>query len=201
MRHALKLSASVAVLAALAGAPALAQDGEVYGPTKFYSEGRAGAAFYDLDGVDTETGYSIAGAFGYRYTDTLRAEVELGYSQADFDETGVDGDISALTLMTFGYYDFNAQGTVRPYVGLGLGAANVNVDASTVFGNVDGDEWVFAYGARAGIETDLGFIPGATGSIGYRFTGLEDGEFRGAGLKGELQGDIHVIEAGIRIPF
>lgn len=73
----------------------------------------------------------FTGAFGWRFSENLRAELELAYHpdyaveehlSAMGTEIEVDAEISALSAMVNGYYDF-PMGNFTPYVGVGIGAS------------------------------------------------------------------------------
>jgi len=107
--------------------------------------------------VDFDIGWAGNIAAGYRFESGFRAEAEGGYHAADVDEVSGasgSGDADVWSVMGNLYYDFtlDADSTVRPYIGGGLGVAFVNFDGvSPVAGSViDEMDPAFAFQAMAG---------------------------------------------------
>lgn len=90
-----------------------------------------------LPSFDHDTGYTLGLAVGAAVTPNLSMELEYAYRKADFtvsdrdegDQT--DGDTSAKALMVNALYVFDGMGStgVQPYLGAGIGAANVEKSA------------------------------------------------------------------------
>jgi opacity protein-like surface antigen len=92
---------------------------------------------YRFDG-DVDAGGQGALAWGTAFGDGWRAEVALGYRSqkssgvlstgggAQFDFDG--GKVTAFSIDLNGYYDFSVAGPVRPYLGAGIGVAQVKTD-------------------------------------------------------------------------
>ena len=173
-----------------------------------------GAAFLedsDLEGngfdgeAEFDAGFVISGAAGYGFDGvalgTVRTEVEIAYRQNDLDQisafgvtvSGGDADVSALSGMANVALDVATGTIVEPYVFVGIGAANVNLESDDL--NVDEDDTVFAYQAGAG----LGFALTETITLftGYRFFGATDPEFEGV----DAEYRSHNFEAGVRVHF
>ena len=174
-----------------------------------YISGNLGAVILndsDLDdGVDTgefsyDTGFGFVAALGTSLQDDIRVEAELGYRKNDLDEIKVDGlgsgdidgDVTTVSLMGNAYYDFSTESSFSPYIGAGLGYANIEGDLDD-FG--DEDDNVFAYQLILG-----GSFPSSeTLSIDlqYRYFATEDPEFDG--LDSEYSS--HNILIGLRNSF
>ena len=124
-----------------------------------YVSGNLGAVIVEDsdidDGIDTgeftyDTGFGFVGALGSSLQNGGRVEAELGYRKNDLDElkvdglgkADVDGDITSLSLMGNAYYDISTEGSFSPYIGAGLGFANLEGDLDD-FGSED--DTVFAY--------------------------------------------------------
>ena len=174
-----------------------------------YISGNLGAVIVndsDLDdGVDTgefsyDTGFGFVAALGTSLQNDIRVEAELGYRNNDLDEIKVDGfgsgdidgDVTTTSLMGNGYYDFSTTGSFSPYIGAGVGYANVEGDLDD-FG--DEDDNVFAYqfilgGSFASSET-------LSVDLQYRYFATEDPDFDG--LDSEYQS--HNIMIGLRNSF
>jgi opacity protein-like surface antigen len=209
------------VLAASSAAHAQTQD------KNLYIEGRGGGTLVpDLEGsqlgVNFETeldiGWGVEGALGYNFPDNnFRAEAAFGYRQAAIDDLTfsggsvsslggkLDGDISAFTGMLNGYYDVDLGGRVTPYIGAGIGFANVTFDLDVsvpalVLTVVDDSDFVFAYQALAGIAWH--FAKNTALTIGYSYLGTIDPEFEDvSGTSFDLEYHSHNFMAGIRIGF
>lgn len=118
---------------------------------------------------------------GYAWANGFRLEGELGYRDNDFDETpNIDngGSLTAWSLMANAYYDFNRYGMLQPYVGLGAGVADVEVEAAdsgppAVF--ADGSETGFAWQAIVGLGWAV--TEQMTIDFGYRYFSVEGIEF------------------------
>jgi len=139
------------------------------------------------DGFDTgefsyDTGFVFVAALGTSLQNDTRVEAEFGYRKNDLDEikvdgfgsADIDGDFTTTSLMGNAYYDFSTEGSFSPYIGAGLGYANVEGDLDD-FG--DEDDNVFAYqlilgGSFASSET-------LSVDLQYRYFATEDPEFDG----------------------
>lgn len=185
----------------------------------WYVAGGLGASFAnDADvqqaGVnftaDLDTGPLVTGALGHTFGG-FRAEGEVSYLTNDissFSLAGVGsvpagGDISAVALMANVYYDFNAEGKWKPFIGVGAGYANLSINDFTAGGFflADDDTGVFAYQAKVGIG--YAFTDALDGTLGYRFLGTDDADFTDStGAPFTADGlETHVIEIGVRYRF
>jgi opacity protein-like surface antigen len=174
-----------------------------------YISGNIGAVIVndsDIDdGFDTgefsfDTGIGFLGALGSSFEGGGRAEVELGYRKNDFDEikvdglgsADIDGDLTSSSLMGNAYYDISTEGSFSPFIGAGIGFANLEADLDD-FG--DEDDTVFAYqfilgGSFASSET-------LSVDLQYRYFATDDPDFDG--LDSEYSS--HNIMIGLRNNF
>ena len=78
------------------------------------------------------------------------SEIALDYRTNDIDDSTVSGDVSALAGMVNGYFQLPIDFPVKPYIGAGIGVANVSAEAKA-FGTkfVDDDDTVYATLTRA----------------------------------------------------
>lgn len=159
---------------------------------------------YQSSDVDTHSGVTAAGLAldtvdaGVLITGSPALGVTLGELVADGQ-----GSIDSTFLMANAYYDFDlADFPLKPYVGAGLGAAQVEVDYSpsdvTI---VDDDSSVFAYQAMAGVTYPLNDSFELFG--GYRYRATADVEVDVALLPAtlEIENDSHLFEVGVRFAF
>jgi OOP family OmpA-OmpF porin len=102
--------------------------------------------------IDDDTGWAAVGTLGYRFTSNIRAELEGGFRRSDADSGGNnDGDLDTWDVMANALYDFDLGGRLSPYVGVGVGGVNVNVDSSAI----DDSAWAFGYQGIAGVSYAL----------------------------------------------
>ncbi len=174
-----------------------------------YLSGNLGVVFAEdadiNEGIDTgsiafEDGPVIAVAIGNDTGFGSRFELELAYRANDFDTWTFDGlgtafvpgDVTALSLMGNGYIDFVSNTAFTPFIGAGLGFADLEM---TIDGLGSEDDTVFAYqlavGGSFATYTNLSF------DIQYRYFGTSDPNF--AGIEAEYQ--THNIMVGLRSAF
>ena len=203
---------------ALLSLPAFAQE------EGFYVAGSYGALLLnESDGekpsggfaVDFDTGNALIFAVGYDFgtkhpdIGVGRLELELALREVPLQETdftgaltAADGDLEIRSLMlnTFGESRDNLPWI--PYVGLGVGVAELRLENTTIGGTpfVDDSDVVFAFQAGAGV----GFMVSdpLTLDFGYRFLGTTKPEFTATtGEKFELEHYHHLFLVGARVTF
>lgn len=183
-------AAAVAILVGLA-APASANG--------WYASGSFGLSLTEDHEFDTgagtvetelDSGLVLSGAAGYDYglisnNVGVRAEIELSYRDASVDSHSVGGtalpqpggDLSSTALMVNALADFNPEGRITPYVGVGLGFAQVQYEGYSIQGVpevLDDEDTVFAYQLIAGVGYAL--TQGIDLTAEYRFFATEDPE-------------------------
>jgi len=151
--------------------------------------------------VSFDYGFGIAGAIGTTIDD-FRIEGAIAYQQNDFDEAlglvPLAGDITALTFLVNGYYDFNSSSPWTPYLTAGLGFSKIEVNDLDVAGGTDplnSDDTVFAYQLGAGIGYAVS--DNVTIDARYNYFATEDPNFDGT----EAEVASHNILLGIRYNF
>jgi opacity protein-like surface antigen len=199
LRHVLPITAL------LVSGPALAQP-----DTGFYLEGNLGYSLPDsvdvsVDRVDGELelddAFVFGGAAGYKFP-WFRLEANVSYRRNDVDkvkaggaDTGGDGDVESLVGLVNAYLDLDLDLPVRPFVGGGIGAAYLKVDAgdnSPI--DVDDDAGAFAWNLLAGVGYDVTESVALTAT--YRYLRLEGTDFS-ADLAGVDVGDLDVDDVGL----
>jgi outer membrane protein OmpA-like peptidoglycan-associated protein/outer membrane protein W len=137
----------------------------------------------DFDGgdeFDLDDNWSHHLGLGYAFMNGFRLEGEIAHRYNDFGE-GVldDGNVHAWTAMLNGFYDFNRGGTFEPYVGLGVGAARLNVSAVDPIGpvTIQDEDTVLAYQALIGVA--IGITERLDVDLGARYLVADGGEFAG----------------------
>ncbi len=130
--------------------------------------------------ADTENGFGVAGALGYRFASGFRIEGEVGYRKNDLDGINVrhpgtlvallppgspaaaltgdqelDADVAMLTFMANLWHDIDLGNGWMPYLGGGIGLGRFSVFSKSADPNsqtlVDDKDSVFAYQFGGGI--------------------------------------------------
>src|SRR5258707_15669736 len=132
----------------------------------------------------------IGGVEGRQFGDGFRAETEVLYLHSN-GKLATDSDLETIAGMVNGYYDFNRNGAWRPFVGAGVGVAQVKVDG----GFSRGDDTGFAYQFKAGVAHPI--TDRLTGEVAYRYLGVNGVQF-GEGT-GRLNGNFsaHLLTVGL----
>jgi opacity protein-like surface antigen len=179
-----------------------------YGPGYEYS--------YTEDGdFSFEAGYGFTLAAGNDFGNGVRAEIEFGFRSNDLDDIdgsyqlydydfsygtyyeegtfkgSTRGDVTATSFMANLFYDFLPAEAVTPFLGMGIGLANVDVD--TVVGSEE--DTVLAYQLAAGFAFALN--PNTTIDLQYRYFATDDPEFQGV----EAEYATHNLMIGLRFGF
>lgn len=165
-----------------------------------------------------DPGWGVNGALGHAWG-LFRVEGEISYRMAELDSLTVDsltaagltltglgtfpisGDMSILAFLANGWRDFKTGTDFKPYIGGGIGIANVGFD----LGAAEDDDWVFAYQAGVGLGYEL--TKNVTASLGYRFFGTTTAEYSTqTAAFGTVTDDVgpiytHNIELGFRVSF
>jgi len=130
-------------VAAIAALPATAQAQDIQAPGVYFGvQGGLNWLFNTTilgQNVSPQTGWALGGKFGYDFIGP-RVEVEGLYRQNNhgnfFGGRAITGQISQVTAMANFLYDFNATGTIVPYIGAGAGVGFIDSDfnlGSTTF--------------------------------------------------------------------
>jgi opacity protein-like surface antigen len=151
-------------------------------------------------------------ALGYAFG-ALRVEGEAFYRYASLDQATVagvvqiaDGNQSSYGAMVNLWYDFYTGSGWIPFVGGGIGYANVNltIDSFTL-GTVvtpqtfDQSDWVLAYQFGAGFGYQFG--PRTTATFAYRYFMTDDPEWTQNGAPQSYEYASHNFQIGIRYRF
>jgi len=230
-RSSLASAAVIAVLALSANAYADENSSDASGSKPltmgngWYVSGSAGLSYLEeqnnhrgglnFDTSGSNPGFAVTGAVGKELGYGLRAEGEIGYRQIDIGHatvyapggTGIasgagTGNSHAVSFMGNGYYDFTTGSRFVPYVGAGIGFADVNLDRVGVNGVpvTNDSDLAFAYQAMAGVGYQL--TPNGTIFTGYRYFAVADPTFTDTtGQKFHSDFASHDIEIGYRLTF
>jgi len=185
----------------------------------YYLSGNLGMVFVDdsdlsADGygkfgkLSFDDGYSMNVALGNTLGDGLRSELELFYRandvdkgsasvpEVDIDTSGsVNGKVSGLGAMANFYFDFENKSAFKPFIGVGGGYANVDLEVE----DASDDDWVFAYQAMVGcgyaVSKEL------TLDLQYRYFATEDPEYKVEGAEIDAEYRTHNLLLGLRYYF
>ncbi len=150
---------SIATGAGLAAALVATPSFAVTSPSQAWYAGISG----DLTWMgDSDTGGGGNVDLGYRFNN-VRVEGEVGYH----DASGGGDANDYWSYMGNAYYDFNNMWTmssykISPYVGLGLGDAEIDGDSE------------FAWNGMVGVNFATASMPHTTYRLGYRYFGTDD---------------------------
>jgi len=166
-----KNAAVIALVAGMVGAPVAQAAGDFYVSGNIGGSWARDASIGQPGGAASKTmtfnnGYLLVAAFDHKFDGGFRVESEWSYRKSDDDKYGTaaaSGDVKTTALMVNGVYDFDTGTGWAPYLGLGVGMANVNYQGSTL--NASGTDG--AYQILAGVGVDLG--SGVTLDLGYRY--------------------------------
>lgn len=157
------------------------------------------------DDTEFDGGLAGIGSVGYGFGNGLRAELELGYRENDVDSiAGVNGagDVEALSAMANVAYDIDLGGRVTPYVGAGVGLANIDASGvSPIAGStVNDDDTVLAYQALAGVA--VGLTDQLKLTFDYRFLNTDKVELTASnGTNVDANYRNHSLMVGLRFSF
>ena len=203
------LAALAGCAVALSATTGLAQSKE--GP---YITGAAGAAFprdSDMKGggldqsAEMDAGWLALIGVGNNYGNNFRTEFEVGYQRSSVDKvsgTSASGHMGALSFMGNVYYDFPVDWPVKPFVGVGLGGANVWAsNISPVIGSrVGGSDLGFAWQATAGLSYPINDRMDAT--LAYRYFDVPSLSYKtDAGTSVDSDYASHMVMVGLRYSF
>ena len=214
-RRAALLTAS-SILSVLS-APALAY--EVIGAGQTYVAVQGGIAkpekhdFLTSAGAKVTTemkdGYVVVGAVG-RKSGNVRMELEGSFRKSDVENhvttgaplAGSRGKAKVMAGMANAYFDIPTTSSVQPYIGGGVGVANVDYSdyATTSTGVVmDDDNSAFAYQGMAGVAMPLNGRLSLNAE--YRYFATADVEVQNGTRKSDTEYKTHNFVVGARYAF
>lgn len=165
---------------------------------------------YDADiegtGINTsaelDQGFAGLIGLGFDYGSNWRAELEGAYRGSEVGNIGAvngTGDADAYSAIANLFYDFNIGGGIEPYIGGGLGMAQVDLDSASPIGgsSINDDDWGFAIQAGAGFAVPLNDRIKLTAD--YRFLSVQDLTYTtAAGTGVDVDYNDHAIFLGVR---
>lgn len=184
---------------------------------QWYVEGQAGLIpFHESEGdilsqdftADIDVGFAGLFSAGYRFGENFRASGEIGYRTGEFDAINnlalVGGsDANVLTGMVNLFYDFDAISPgLRPFVGAGLGLANLEAEQLFIVNNniIDTDETGIAGQFHAGVSYALTNALSLTGSYNLLYVPTVEMEITN-GINADADYIAHTVFVGLRYSF
>lgn len=191
------------------------------------NDGPGGGGVFIFDSsADYDNGIGVYAAIGYAFGNDWRAELEFSHRNNDIDSIAMDGpgfsgwpsgtitgDTTAIAIMANLIKDIDLGGPITPYIGGGVGFADVDHDITGV--NPVGlplppisiaygpNKRVLAYQGIAGVAYEL--AEGLNLDISYRFFGTEkenvSGLLNGAPAAFAVGHHSHNFFAGLRWNF
>lgn len=143
-------------------------------------------------------GYMPSGG-GNVLIDNSRIELELAYRENDVDNSNSDVSIGSLAANYF--YDIDMGGDIKPYVGAGIGVAEVNLSGTNQT-SVESDDVAAIYQLMAGLTYTPEELHRTEVYAGYKyFDGFSDAKISDGSGTTELDFGAHTVEAGVRLRF
>lgn len=199
-------------LTALAITAVLAMSGAAFSEDDTYFTLHAGAAEQRLTEINDPAGDAdltmdrdlmFGGAVGIE-DGQARYEVELSRRTNDANQYKwpggatdlIGGDFTTTTLMANGYYTFETNTPVKPFVTGGIGAAQVEANNVTDgIDTLDDSDTGFAYQVGIGVDYELS----ETVNLDAKYRYLRVNDIGLSGMNGDIES--HEIMAGIRVNF
>jgi opacity protein-like surface antigen len=149
------------------------------------------------ESFDLDKNFVPSVGIGYQFTDYLRADVTGSYSKQDLD--GFPAEARIWDMMANGYVDLGNFAGFTPYLGGGLGFANVRYSFDTGSGDFKSDDdYRFAWALMAGVGIDV--ASNIKLDLGYRYGVISSGDvISGNGITiSDKDIKSHQLRAGIR---
>jgi len=154
--------------------------------------------------LEVDTGAVIGAAIGVGLANHFRFEGELAWHDSSIDDPqfffpGESLNISVLSIMANGYYDFDLNAPFKPYVGAGVDFGFIRAEHE-FFGFVDEDTDIgFAYQLMTGVAFDLS--PRSAITLGYRYFDTTDLDVATFGFNFQTEFTSHEFLVGVRFQF
>lgn len=155
--------------------------------------------------VKFDTGVTGVFFMGKQLDENWRGEAEIARRSLDLSSVAgatASGDAKATSLMGNAIYDFNAQTSLTPYIGAGIGFAKVEMNNASPFGasSINDSDTVGAFQALAGASYALNAQVDLFTDYRY-FTTADAGFTAAAGAASSMNLSTHNVMAGLRFTF
>lgn len=157
--------------------------------------------------VNFRLGYAVAASAGYRWSESLRTELEISHRSAGLDNIAAEdaaGRQSSLALMANVLFDVGVGTNFYPYIGGGVGLANnkwksVKTPTSPVYSDSDKRmQWQGIVGFEMPINPQTNWF------VDYRFVGSTGNQFNTIPTQARVVGvdqESHNVMVGVRYAF
>lgn len=182
-----RILATTAMLGVLA-APAFA--GEVSNGNTYAKLSGGAIIPEDIDGtvggstgtLTFDTGWTVSGAIGYRLSQWVSIEGEVGYLDASLDKFkfgGVDYNLDGDFSSVLGLVNLNlhpSTGAFDPYIGAGIGAAHSKIDLNSINGTpVNESDSSTDFAAQGTVGLNYAVSAGTSIGAQYRYLWTDTG--------------------------
>ncbi len=157
-----------------------------------------------------DPGVYVGGTGGYDFG-FMRLEGELSYRNSQFDSItdsagsnfrGVDGNIGVFATMFNVFVDLHNSSRITPYLGGGIGFANIHMSETTDNIGIlydESDDTVFA--SQVGAGMDLAINSRSSIDVGYRYFITDKARLNGEITSSDLRFESHNVLVGFRFKF
>ncbi|MEQ9642577.1 MAG: outer membrane beta-barrel protein [Alphaproteobacteria bacterium] len=129
--------------------------------------------------IDVDDGFMGEVAVGRYLGRNFRAELELAYRQTEFTDataggataTNISGDYTVMSAMVNGFYDLQFDFPIVPYVGVGIGAAQIEVDSVTVGAVTTRSDKATEFAYQGIVGLSWRFAEDFVATVDYRYFG------------------------------
>ena len=149
--------------------------------------------------LEIDSGFSYGVGLGYDFGNDFRAE--LGFNQANGELDKIAGvaataDVEVSTLSVSIFKDFSNDSSFTPYVGVGVGSTNIDMDTITVNSNqyVGADDDATSLSLTLGSSFEIGDT--ASAFVEGTYTNIED-----LNITGVEYSDISTLGANVGVKF
>jgi OOP family OmpA-OmpF porin len=165
--------------------------------------------------VESDTGFNVGAAFGARFYEYFRAELQITYRESEVSNLSLQGEpddaqghVGLVAIMANGYFDYDLGIGVVPYLGAGVGWGSVEIDAKNKSGTgqtrIEGEDSIFVWSLMAGGTYPINEVLDL--SLGYRYIATTDPDINSdiGGLGStrlEAEFEAHEIVLGLRFNF
>lgn len=168
---------------------------------KLSDEEGLGSSSFKAPGLNIAVGADFQ---GIRAEDGIRAEIEYAYralkSKTSVEEGGAGKEKFGMqTYMLNGYYDISTGTIVKPYVGAGLGLADIKVKYQDVEDLVSISKTKFAWNLNAGVGFEV--AENITVDVGYRYLKVEDVKKNFGDSSTKIKTRANEFSVGVRFDF
>jgi OmpA-OmpF porin, OOP family len=165
----------------------------------------------NLGGLAFDSGWGAGASLGYMPSgdgasawDAFRIELEFHHQENNVDSLAslpglLNGTMSVDAYMANMFFDIKNATRLTPYVGVGAGWANIELNAPLA--GVNGDDTVIAYQALAGVYYEPELIPLTRWGVGYRYFDSVDPEFGQGAAASKVNYQSHSVEVGAQFRF